>query len=169
MFFKLLRAQALELAKKQNPCPLLQQRAKYPQGETMKHYEVLLIIKPTLEETEVKARVDFIEGVITKNGGKITSWQDMGTRKLAYKIDKFERGVYKVCYFEAPTALIEELVRNIRINEDIIRFLVVKYETKREVAAWEKLSRGEKLNQIKKPEPRTPRAPKEEAKEENEE
>ena len=105
----------------------------------MKHYEVLLIIKPTLEETEVKARVDFIEGVITKNGGKITSWQDMGTRKLAYKIDKFERGVYKVCYFEAPTALIEELVRNIRINEDIIRFLVVKYETKREIAAWEKL------------------------------
>ena len=128
----------------------------------MKHYEVLLIIKPTLEETEVKARVDFIEGVITKNGGKITSW-------LAYKIDKFERGVYKVCYFEAPTALIEELVRNIRINEDIIRFLVVKYETKREIAAWEKLSRGEKLNQIKKPEPRAPKATKEEAKEENEE
>ena len=135
----------------------------------MKHYEVLLIIKPTLEETEVKARVDFIEGVITKNGGKIASWQDMGTRKLAYKIDKFERGVYKVCYFEAPTALIEELVRNIRINEDIIRFLVVKYETKREIAAWEKLSRGEKLNQIKKPEPRTPKATKEEAKEENKE
>lgn len=135
----------------------------------MKHYEVLLIIKPTLEETEVKTRVEAIESVITKNGGKIASWQDMGTRKLAYKIDKYERGVYKVCYFEAPTSLIEELVRNIRINEDIIRFLVVKYETKREVAAWEKLSKGQKLNQIKKAEPRAPKAPKEEEKEENNE
>lgn len=136
----------------------------------MKHYEVLFIIKPTLEENEIKAKVDFVESVITKNGGKIASLQDMGTRKLAYKIDKYERGVYKVFYFEAPTALIEELVRNIRINEDIIRFLVVKYETKREVSAWEKLSKGQKLNQIKKPEPRAPRAPREEvAKEENSE
>ena len=91
----------------------------------------------------------------------------MGTRKLAYKIDKFERGAYKVFYFEAPTNLIEELVRNVRITEDIIRFLIVKYETKSEIAAWDKLSKGQKLAQIKKTEPRAPRASKENASAEN--
>ena len=87
----------------------------------MKHYEILFIIKPTLTDDEVKAKADFVAEVISKNGGQIASQIDMGTRKLAYKIDKFERGVYKVFYFQAPTNLIEELVRNVRITEDIIR------------------------------------------------
>lgn len=77
----------------------------------------------------------------------------MGTRKLAYTIKKYERGTYFVIYFTAPTALITELTRNIRYNEDIIRFLTVKYENKSEISAWEKLSKGIKLNVIKK-EPR---------------
>ena len=133
----------------------------------MKHYEILFIIKPTLTDDEVKAKSDFVAEVITKNGGKIASQIDMGTRKLAYKIDKFERGAYKVFYFEAPTNLIEELVRNVRITEDIIRFLIVKYATKSEIAAWDKLSKGQKLAQIKKTEPRAPRASKENASAEN--
>ena len=141
--------------------PFVTQRAKYPQGERMKHYEILFIIKPTLTDDEVKAKADFVAEVISKNGGQIASQIDMGTRKLAYKIDKFERGVYKVFYFQAPTNLIEELVRNVRITEDIIRFLIVKYETKSEISAWEKLSKGQKLAQIKKQEPRTPRPNKE--------
>lgn len=141
--------------------PFVTQRAKYPQGERMKHYEILFIIKPTLTDDEVKAKADFVAEVISKNGGQIASQIDMGTRKLAYKIDKFERGVYKIFYFQAPTNLIEELVRNVRITEDIIRFLIVKYETKSEISAWEKLSKGQKLAQIKKQEPRTPRPNKE--------
>ena len=141
--------------------PFVTQRAKYPQGERMKHYEILFIIKPTLTDDEVKAKADFVAEVISKNGGQIASQIDKGTRKLAYKIDKFERGVYKVFYFQAPTNLIEELVRNVRITEDIIRFLIVKYETKSEISAWEKLSKGQKLAQIKKQEPRAPRPNKE--------
>ena len=141
--------------------PFVTQRAKYPQGERMKHYEILFIIKPTLTDDEVKAKADFVAAVISQNGGQIARQIDMGTRKVAYKIDKFERGVYKVFYFQAPTNLIEELVRNVRITEDIIRFLIVKYETKSEISAWEKLSKGQKLAQIKKQEPRAPRPNKE--------
>lgn len=124
----------------------------------MRHYEILFIVKPTLTDDEVKARVDFVKEVITKNGGEIASVVEMGARKLAYKIGKYERGVYFVVYFTAPGALISELVRNIRYNEDIIRFLTVKYENKAEVAAWEKLSKGIKLNTIKR-ETREPREP----------
>ncbi|WP_086238818.1 30S ribosomal protein S6 [Campylobacter devanensis] len=116
----------------------------------MRHYELLFILKPTLTEDEVKVKADFIKEIITKNGGEIASVVEMGTRKLAYKIDKYERGTYFVIYFKAPTQLIAELVRNLRITEEVIRFLPVKYENKKESAAWDKLSKGQKLTQPKK-------------------
>lgn len=116
----------------------------------MRHYELLFILKPTLTEDEVKVKADFIKEIITKNDGEIASVVEMGTRKLAYKIDKYERGTYFVIYFKAPTQLIAELVRNLRITEEVIRFLPVKYENKKEIAAWDKLSKGQKLTQPKK-------------------
>ena len=124
----------------------------------MKHYEVLFILKPTLTEDEIKERVDFVKEIITKNGGEVASVIEMGARKLAYTIDKYERGIYFVIYFTAPTSLIEELVRNLRYNEDVIRFLTVKYENKKEIAAWEKLSKGIKFSPAKtQRKPRKPR------------
>ena len=116
----------------------------------MSDYELLFILKPTLTEDEVKVKADFIKEIITKNGGEIANVVEMGTRKLAYKIEKYERGTYFVIYFKAPTQLIAELVRNLRITEEVIRFLPVKYENKKEIAAWEKLSKGQKLVQPKK-------------------
>ena len=127
----------------------------------MRHYEVLFIVKPTLTEDEIKTKVDFVKEIITKNGGEIASVIEMGARKLAYKIDKYERGVYFVIYFKAEPNLIAELVRNLRYNEDIIRFLTVKYENKKEIGAWEKLSKGMKLSPARKP--REPREPREKA------
>lgn len=124
----------------------------------MKHYELLFILKPTLTEEEVKARVDFVKEVITKNGGEIANIVEMGTRKLAYTIKKYERGTYFVIYYKAPPALLAELTRNIRITEDIIRFLSIKYENKREIAAWERLCKG--IKQSIKKETREPREPK---------
>lgn len=116
----------------------------------MKNYEILFILKPTLTEDEVKVKTDFVNEIITKNGGEIASVIDMGTRKLAYEIKGYERGTYKVTYFKAPTNLIAELTRVLNINEDVIRFLVVKYESKKEISAWEKLSKGEKFTPVKK-------------------
>lgn len=54
----------------------------------MKHYELLFILKPTLTEEEVSAKVDFIKEILTKNGANIASVQTMGTRKLAYTVKK---------------------------------------------------------------------------------
>ncbi|EKN1197893.1 30S ribosomal protein S6 [Campylobacter lari] len=112
----------------------------------MRHYEVLFILKPTLTEEEVSAKLEFVKEVLTKNGAEIESVVPMGTRKLAYKIKKYERGAYFVIYFKAPTNLIAELERVLRITEEVIRFLIVKYENKKEIAAWEKLSKGIKQN-----------------------
>lgn len=105
----------------------------------MKHYETMFIIKPTLVEEEIKTKIDFFKDIITKNGGVIETCLDMGMRNLAYEIKKNKRGYYFVIYFKAPTSLIAELERNYRINEEILRFIVIKYENKREQKAWQTL------------------------------
>ncbi len=65
----------------------------------------------------------------------------MGTKKLAYQVQKFERGHYGVFYFEAPTESILEVERNLRISEDFIKFMTVRYEKQKEIRHWNKTSR----------------------------
>ncbi|MGX2984984.1 30S ribosomal protein S6 [Helicobacter sp. 23-1048] len=105
----------------------------------MKHYETMFIVKPTLQEEEIKAKIDFFKDIITKNEGVIETCLDMGMRNLAYEIKKNQRGYYFVIYFQSNPSLIAELERNYRINEDILRFLIVKYESKKEQKAWQTL------------------------------
>ncbi len=113
----------------------------------MRHYETLFVLKPTLTEEESKAKFEFIKDVIQNNGGEIVATEDIGVRKLAYPIDKFERGHYYIIYFKAPAQAVRELERIYRITEDVIRFLTIKYETKKDIQAWEKMvERAKKLS-----------------------
>ncbi|RXJ95081.1 30S ribosomal protein S6 [Malaciobacter molluscorum] len=106
----------------------------------LKHYETMFILKPTLTEEETKAQIEVVKSNIEKNGGEIVSFDDMGTRQLAYEIEKNKRGYYFVIYFKAPANAILELERNYRINEQILRFIFIKYESKKEITAWTKMS-----------------------------
>ena len=106
----------------------------------IKHYETMFIVKPTLTEEETTAQIDLVKSNIEKNGGEIVTCDDMGTRQLAYEIERHKRGHYYVIYFKAPTTSILELERNYRINENIIRFIFIKYDSKKEITAWTKLS-----------------------------
>ena len=113
-------------------------------NKQLKHYEVLFILKPTLIEEELKERVSALQDLLAKHEAQLVYTQEMGPRKLAYSINKYERGVYFVFYFKALPSFITELERVLRINEDVLRFLLVKYENKRELAAWEAMSQGQK-------------------------
>lgn len=106
----------------------------------MKHYETMFIVKPTLTEEEINAQIELVKSNIEKNGGEIVACDNMGSRPLAYEIEKQKRGYYFVAYFKAPTSSILELERNYRINENIMRFIFIKYENKKEIAAWTKMS-----------------------------
>ncbi len=108
----------------------------------MKHYELLFVVKPTLTEEEVQGRLEFFKDVLTKNGAEIKTVDEMGVRKLAYEIEKAERGYYFVVYFTAPPVAMEEVLRNLRLDENVLRFLNIKFENKKEVAQWDKLVAG---------------------------
>ena len=106
----------------------------------IRHYETMFIVKPTLTAEQIQAEIDTVRGNIEKNGGEIVSSDDMGSRELAYEIQKNKRGYYYLVYFKAPTESILEIERNYRINENILRFIFIKYESKREITQWTSMS-----------------------------
>ena len=106
----------------------------------IRHYETMFIVKATLTDEETQVQIALVKANIEKNGGTVVSVDDMGTRTLAYEIAKQKRGYYYVVYFTAPTESIKELERNYRINENIIRFIFIKSESKTEIKHWTDMS-----------------------------
>ena len=105
----------------------------------MRNYENLVIVKPTLTAEEIQASLKAIEEVITSNGGEIATTDSMGMRKLAYPIEKNERGFFHVIYYTVAPSAINEIERRFRINEELLRFVTIKYDTNREIKAWNDL------------------------------
>ncbi len=111
-----------------------------PKGDLlMNHYETLFVVKATLTQEEITAQVDKIKSVLDAEGAELLATNDMGMRKLAYPVQKNLRGYYTVLYFDAKGETIAELERNLKINEEVIKFLTVKYSNTKEVAQFNKL------------------------------
>ena len=115
----------------------------------MNRYEMIYIIDTGLEETARKELIEKVSGLITANGGEIEKVDETwGKRRLAYAIDYKTEGWYVIVTFQAPAELPRELERNLQINENVLRYLVVKLVEKRSAV---------------KPRPVRPAAPAEEA------
>ena len=92
----------------------------------MKAYELLYFVAPTLDE-EARAAVETrIEGVITEAQGSIDNVNDWGKRKLAYEIKNLTEGDYTLVDFHADPAQIAELDRVLRINDAVVRHMIVR-------------------------------------------
>jgi len=102
-------------------------------------YETLFVVKPTLTDEETAAQIAKIKEIVANNGGELLATDDMGMRKLAYQVEKNDRGYYTVLFYKAEGTLIKELERNLKINEDVIKFLTVKYVKQKELAQFNKL------------------------------
>ncbi len=102
----------------------------------MRNYENLVIVKPTLTAEEIQVSIKAIEEIITSNGGEIATTDSMGMRKLAYQIEKNERGYFHIIYYSVAPSAIIEIERRFRLNEELLRFITIKYDTNREIKAW---------------------------------
>ena len=102
-------------------------------------YETLFVVKPTLTDEETAAQIAKIKDVLAKEGAELVATNDMGMRKLAYAVEKHNRGYYTVLFYKGEGTLINELERNLKINEDVIKFLTVKYTNTKELAQFNKL------------------------------
>ena len=105
----------------------------------MNCYETLFVVKPTLTEEEIAATITKVKDILAKEGAELVGTNDMGMRKLAYPVQKNDRGYYTVLFYKAEGTIINELERNLKISEDVIKFLSVKYSNTKEMTQFNKL------------------------------
>jgi small subunit ribosomal protein S6 len=92
-------------------------------------YEVTYIVRPSLEEADVDAKVTQIAGTLTENGGEVVGEiEKLGKRRLAYEINDMREGYYVVMKFNGDAAQAKELERQLRLNEDVMRALLIKLD-----------------------------------------
>ena len=93
-------------------------------------YEMTYILNPVLDEDKFSEIVSYVNKLIEDNGGEIVEVDEWGVKKLAYEIDKKSTGFYVNMYFKAPGEAIEKVERSMRIHDDILRYLTLKYDAK---------------------------------------
>ena len=94
----------------------------------MRNYESIYIIHPDVVGDELTAMVEKFQKVLTDQAVEINKLDNWGTRKLAYPIQKVERGCYVQTLFSAEATVIAEFERRLRLDEKILRFLTVRFE-----------------------------------------
>ena len=94
----------------------------------MRNYESLYIIHPEVVGDELTAKMEKFQKVLTDQAAEIHKLDNWGVRKLAYPIQKVERGNYVQTLFCAEPQVIAEFERRLRLDEQILRFLTVRFE-----------------------------------------
>lgn len=94
------------------------------------YYELTYIISPVLEDDEYDEIVEKFTELIRNNGGEMDEVDEWGIRKFEYEMNGKSSGYYVNAYFTAPGELIEKLERALRIDDQIMRYLTLKYDAK---------------------------------------
>jgi len=92
----------------------------------MRRYEVMVILDPELEERTVAPSLEQFLGVIRQAGGTVEKVDIWGRRKLAYEINKKAEGIYAVVDLTAEPAAVQELDRQLGLNESVLRTKVIR-------------------------------------------
>ena len=92
----------------------------------MAFYESIFIARQELANTDIDNTINSLKEVLEKNNSKLVDTESWGLRNLAYKIEKNKKGHYIVLKIDGNGNAINELERNMRINENIIRYLTIK-------------------------------------------
>jgi small subunit ribosomal protein S6 len=96
----------------------------------MRVYEELFIVKPDAPEEEVDAYIGQLKELITNGKGTVEKADKWGTRKLAYRVSKYNEGVYVLFQFSSSPELVKEIERRMRVTDMVIKFITVRIDEK---------------------------------------
>ncbi len=108
----------------------------------MPYYESVYIARQDISAQQVETVTQDLTTVVENNGGRIAKSEYWGLRGLAYRVKKNRKGHYVLMHIDGPAAAIHEMERNMRINEDVIRYLTVKVDKLEEGPSAMMQSRG---------------------------
>ena len=94
----------------------------------MREYELMVVLDPNLDESAIEALNTRIQNMVTQRGGTIESVESWGRKRLAYPIGRYRDGVYVLSRFQMPPNAAAEIERALKLNESVIRHLLVRAE-----------------------------------------
>jgi small subunit ribosomal protein S6 len=116
-------------------------------------YEIMFILRPDIEETEIEKIIETFSGYVTGGGGTIRQTEKMGRRRLAYTVRKFNDGFYILLIVDAPASLIHEIERRLRVSEQVIKFITVRTDEEDKRVAKIKKHRDAHVKRSAQPQP----------------
>lgn len=121
-------------------------------------YEVVAILAPQSAEDFVSTFNSNVTELVEKLGGSIVNIDNMGVRKMAYKIEKFGEGRYIIFEIEGSGQEVAELERRFRVNDNVIRYMTVRVDLERRRADKfknKRIAKAERRGKAKKAEAQT--------------
>ncbi|MBV6698788.1 30S ribosomal protein S6 [Kitasatospora aureofaciens] len=95
----------------------------------MRHYELMVILDPSVEERAVSPLIENFLTVVRNSGGKVEKVDTWGRRRLAYEINKQSEGIYSVIDLKATPEVVKELDRQLGLSESVLRTKVLRPDT----------------------------------------
>ena len=95
-------------------------------------YEHVFLARQDLSQAQVDALAASATEIVEQGGGKVSKTETWGLKSLAYKIDRNRKAHFVLLNIDAAGSVVEELERQSRINEDVIRYMTVRVETHEE-------------------------------------
>lgn len=92
----------------------------------MESYETMYILRPDVTEEQLDQNITRYQTLLGEQGVEALETQHRGKRRLAYEIQRYREGIYIQMNYDAPGAAIAKMERDMRLNEDVIRYLTVK-------------------------------------------
>ena len=114
-------------------------------SQQQRTYEVMYIIRPDLAEDETERVVSSVESSATTAGITVKNAERMGKRRLAYKVRRFQDGVYVLLTVEGPGSALAELERRLRVTEPVIKYITVRVDEEQKRLAKVKKIRDSKV------------------------
>ena len=107
-------------------------------------YESVFIARQDISAGQVDTLADEMEKLITDNGGNVARREYWGLRNLAYRMKKNRKGHYVLFNLDAPSEAIQEMERNLRLHEDVLRYITIRLEALRVEASPMVYGKGER-------------------------
>jgi len=95
----------------------------------MRDYELTTILNPNFNDDQITAAIEKVETLIKENKGSVLRIDKLGRKELPSLMKKHKnvrQGVFVVTYFQADSDMLKELDRKLKLNDDVLRFMVVK-------------------------------------------
>jgi len=109
-----------------------------------RNYELMFIVRPDMVDEDLNKLISTLESTVTTSGGTTKS-EVWGKRRLAYRVGKFNDGIFVLMLIEATGAVVHEVERRLRVTEPVIKFLTVRTDEE-----MKRLDKIKKLRDAKK-------------------